>query len=735
MKRLIAAAALTAMTSPALAEDLTIERLYASPSLTGPAPRALTFSPDGTRLTFLRAKEEDANVLDLWAMDVEGGEPYLLVDSSVLVEEEGELSEAERQLRERARISSRGIVRYDWDSAGEAILVPLAGDVFYVDIETQEATRLLETEAFETDFRISPDGNFVSFVRDQNLFYVEIATGEETQVTDQGGGLISYGMAEFVVQEELSRSTGYWWSGDERYIAYTRTDETPVENIPRLEIDANGGAQLVDQRYPRAGENNALIDLFIFDRETGEHVEVDLGDDEEIYLARLSWRSGSAYVQILNRPQTRIDIRKADPQTGDAPVWYTESTDIWINMDEDFIPLSDGRFVWTSEDTPGGYRHISILGADGEREHWVTSGEWLVNGVNAIDEEAGLIYFTGWVDTPLQRHLYSVPLAGGEPTRITSGEGRWSARFNSGRDAFIGSYNDSDTPPQTGLYGVDGERIRWVEENPLDETHPYFPYADSHIVPQFGTLEASDGTTLHYQIHLPPDFDPEREYPAIQYVYGGPGPQLVHQGWQNLRAQIFAQAGYVYFTIDNRGAGNRGRDFEGHLKYRMGIAEVEDQLLGLDHLQSLDYVDADRVGVWGWSYGGYMTLMMALQAPGRYAAGVSGAPVTDWALYDTTYTERYMSTPQENPEGYEQGSVFAHLDGYETPLFLIHGMADDNVIFAHSTRLYSELQQRRESFEMMTYPGQRHGVRGEDRSVHLWTDVLDFFNRHLTPEE
>lgn len=717
---------------------LSIERAYASPSLTGPSPRSLTFSPDGTRVTFLRAKEEDRTVLDLWAMDVEGGEPYMLVDSRVLVEEERELSEAERQLRERARISSSGIVRYQWDSQGEAILVPLDGDVFYVDVEDAEARRLMTTPEFETDARISPQGNFVSYIREQNLYITDLETGAETAITTEGGGLVSWGMAEFVAQEELSRRTGYWWSPDERFIAIARVDEERVDNIERLEIAGDGSARVVDQRYPRAGTDNAVVELFIFDRETGDMRPVEMADTDDIYLARVNWSrdSETAYVQVLNRVQNNLDIRAVSSATGDSQTWLEESTDVWINLTNDFRALSDGSVIWTSEDTPGGFRHIQHRAADGSLITQITAGEWVVNNISAVDEESGLIYFTGWMETPLERHLFSVPLDGSaEPTRITEGDGRWTGNFNGDATAFIGSYNDVATPPQTGLYANDGERIRWIEENALVEGHPYYEFAEDHIVPQYGTLEAADGTILHYQLHLPADFDPNRTYPAIQYVYGGPLAQVVHRGWQSLRAQLFAQRGYVYFSIDNRGAWNRGREFEAHLQRRMGSVEVEDQLVGLEFLKGLDYVDADRVGMWGWSYGGYMTLMTTLQAPGAYAAGVSGAPVTDWALYDTAYTERYMDHPDANFEGYRQSSVFAHLEDYETPLFLIHGMADDNVIFANSVRLYNEMQERRYQFEMMTYPGQRHGVRGEDRSVHLWTAVLDFFDRKLKDED
>ena len=727
----------TQTTTPAASETepaLSIERLYASPSLTGPAPRALTFSPDGERLTFLRAKPDDNSVLDLWAVNVEGGDPYMLVDSQVLAPDERELTEAERQLRERARISSTGIVRYQWDSQGDAILVPLDGDIFHVDVETSEARRLMTTDAYETDARISPDGNFVSFIRDQNLVIHNLETGEDSALTTEGGALISWGMAEFVSQEELDRRTGYWWSPDEAHLVVARVDESPVDNIERLEISGDGEARVVDQRYPRAGRTNADVTLYVIHRESGDRVQIPLMSDDEYYLARVNFSTDSetAYVQVLNRAQNRLDILAVDLASGETTLWHRETSETWINLTGDFRALSDGTAVWTSEDTPGGFRHIQHRAADGSLITQVTTGEWLVNGINHVDLDTGLVHFTGWTSSPLQRHLYSVPLDGSAaPTQITQGEGRWSGRFNADASAFIGSYSDPQTPPQTALYASDGERVRWIEENALDETHPYFPYLEDHILPQYGTLTAQDGTQLHYQLFLPADFDPSQDYPAIQYVYGGPHAQVVHQGWQSLRAQMFAQRGYVYFAIDNRGSWNRGRDFEAPLHLAMGTVEVEDQLIGLDYLKSLDFVDEDRVGLWGWSYGGYMTLMTTLQAPGAYAAGVSGAPVTDWALYDTAYTERYMSTPQANPEGYEQGSVFAHVDNYETPLFLIHGMADDNVIFANSVRLYNQLQVNREDFEMMTYPGQRHGIRGEDRSVHLWTDVVEFFDRKL----
>lgn len=719
---------------PVDAAALTIDRVYSSPSLSGPSPRSLRFSPDGSRVTFLRPKEEDRTVLDLWAMDVADGNTYRLVDSRALVPDEGELSEAEIQFRERARISSSGIVTYQWDEAGEAILAPLDGDVFYIDVESGDAQRLMETEAFETDAKISPDGRHVSSIRNQDLWVHDLETGEERALTTEGAGAVSWGVAEFVAQEEMRRFTGYWWSPDGTQIAAARIDETPVEIVPRFGINADG-VTVTDQRYPRAGTPNALVELYIIDVETGARTQIDLGEETDIYLARVDWASdgSTVYVQRQNREQTVLDILAADPVTGASTVALTERTPTWINLTYDFTPLEDGGFLWTSERT--GFRHIYHVGADGEARQ-ITSGDWVVDEITGLSDDGQTVYFEGWIDTPLERHLYAVPFEGGEPTQITSGEGWWSVSLGAGAQGFFGSYSDPNTPTQTGLYAMDGALTAWIEENALDEDHPYAPHLDSHLTPEFGTLTAADGETeLYWSMLTPEHCSAETPCPAIVQVYGGPLVQTVRKGWTSPRDQLFADRGYILFRLDNRGTWNRGHAFEAVIHDVMGIPEVEDQLVGLDYLESLDFVADDRIGVWGWSYGGYMTLMTTLQAPGRFDAAVSGAPVTDWALYDTHYTERYMGTPQGNPDGYFNGSAFAHLNGYETPTLLIHGMADDNVTFDHTTRMMAELQERNADFELMTYPGQRHGVRPPPLQKHLWTTIFNFFDRRLAEGE
>jgi dipeptidyl-peptidase-4 len=738
MRRLLAAT-LPCLILPGLAAaqsdetpgpDLTIERVFASPSLDGATPRSLKFSPDGSRVTFLRPKEEDRTVLDLWAMDVADGRTYRLVDARALAPEERELSEAEIQYRERARISESGVVSYDWDESGEAVLVPLDGDVFYVDVESGEARRLMETETFETDFKVGPEGEYVSFIRDQNLWLHNLETGEERALTEEGEGPVSWGVAEFVAQEEMNRYTGYWWSPDVSKIAVARIDETPVQTVPRFGISAEG-VSVSEQRYPRAGTDNVEIELWIFDVESGERTHVDLGDESDIYLARVNWSASGerVYVQRQNREQTELDVLAVDPQTGTSEIFLTERAPTWVNLTDDFTALDDGGFLWTSERT--GYRQVYRVSEDGEVSA-ITVGTGVVDELAGLSEDGQTVYFEGWRASPLERHLYAVSIEGGEVTRVTSGEGVWRATLGDGGAAFIGAYSDTDTPPRTGLYEMDGTHIAWIEENALNADHPYAPYVESHVTPEFGTVMAADGETELYWSMIKPDHcTAEAPCPAIVEVYGGPHVQRVTRAWTGARDQLFADRGYVLFRVDNRGSWNRGHEFEAALHDRMGSIEVEDQLAGLEFLESRDFVDADRVGLWGWSYGGYMTLMTTLQAPGAFDAAVSGAPVTDWSLYDTHYTERYMDTPAANPAGYEQGAAFAHVENYATPTLIIHGMADDNVTFDHSTRMFAALQEQNADFEIMTYPGQRHGVRPPALQTHMWTTIFRFFDRRL----
>ncbi|MEM7767840.1 MAG: prolyl oligopeptidase family serine peptidase [Pseudomonadota bacterium] len=743
---------------------LSIERLYASPSLSGPSPRGVQFSPDGGRVTFLKGREDDATRLDLWQFDVATGAPSLLVDAALLAPDEGALSEEEKALRERKRIAGfSGIVSYQWGTA-DTILVPIGGDLHLVTLAGGDAgggeaapsvRQLTITGAFEYDAKVSPGGRFVSFIRDEAVWAIDLGTGAETRLTPEADpdAAVRYGVAEFVAQEELDRYTGYWWSSDDRYLAYTRVDESGVDVVPRYEIAA-GETTVIEQRYPRAGRPNAQVSLFVRDVETGETVEIGAfggdGAGAPEYLARVNWHSHGGeqamIVQAVGRDQTSIRYERyriggslGGVATSGETI-HVETQPNWVNLSHDFTPVGAGYYT-TSE--ASGHRHVVEFGSV---EGQVTAGPWDVaqvlgvvpvpggNGAPAGDVE---LFFTGYADTPLERHLYRMR-KGDRPVRVTEAGLSWSVAMAPDGKSFVGTGSSPDQPPQTGLYRADGSLIAWIEENALDGDHPYAPYLESHTVPTYGTLAAEDGQTLHYSIQTPPDFDPARTYPVIVDVYGGPHAQTVTRDWERMADQFYTHRGYIVFRLDNRGSANRGKAFEDVIYRQMGIPEVRDQLVGVDWLKAQAFVDPERIAIQGWSYGGYMTLMAMLQAPeGTFAAGVAVAPVTDWALYDTAYTERYMDRPQDNPEGYDRSSVFHHLDRWEgklAPLLLVHGMADDNVTFDNSTRLMAEMQDRALPFELMTYPGKRHGIQGEATRVHLMQTRMAFLDRHLMPD-
>ena len=722
------------LSNVASADSLTIERIFESPSLDGTAPRNLKVSPDGQRVTFLQGKDTDYEKLDLWEYNIASGKTQMLFDSDSLDATEQELSDEEKARRERMRLSGSGIVSYQWSQDGQALLFPLGGDVYYHQLGQQGAKRLLNTDTFETDIKLSPKGNFISFIRDQNLFVKNISTGEEQAITTEGGDNIKFGMAEFVAQEEMSRMTGYWWSPDERYIAFTKVDESPVEVITRSEIYADD-IKMIEQRYPKAGTPNVQVELAIQQIGNGQRQWVDLGDNKDIYLARGQWMPDSKVFtyQWQSRDQQALELRGYDITSQQQSVLLSESSDTWVNLHDDlhFLTTSDD-FIWASE--RDGFKHLYVFNRKGKMQRQLTRGDWVVDTVEAIDENTGLVYFTGRKDTPLERHLYSVPLAGGKITRISQRDGFHSVSFAKDASIYIDQFSTAMHPQQVSLHQADGKQITWLEENKVDKQHPLYAYQQQMIKPEFGTLETPDGTTLYYRLYKPADTSTKR--PAIVYLYGGPHAQVVTNSWggnRGLLMQYWASQGYVVFSIDNRGSNYRGKAFEDPIYKKMGTIEVDDQVEGVKFLRGLDYVDAERIGVHGHSYGGYMTLMSMFKAGDYFAAGVSGAPVTDWRLYDTHYTERYMGNPQTDDDAYTASSVFPYAKDLKGDLLIYHGMADDNVLFTHSTRLYKHLQDMAIPFDSMDYPGKKHSIRGKQTGIHLYKTITNFFNRTLKP--
>jgi dipeptidyl-peptidase 4 len=725
-----ALAVLVTIAAPAMAQDsppqkLTLERVFASPSLTGPTPRALKLSPDGALLTSLRPRDDDRERFDLWAVDTATGAARMLVDSTKFGG--GELSEAEKMQRERARIGgSKGIVAYDWAADGQSLLVPLDGDLYTASLDGT-VRQLTKTAEGELDATMSPKGGFVSFVRDQNLFVVERASGTERRLTRDGGGTLSWGLAEFVAQEEMDRTEGHWWAPDDSRIAVARVDESAVRVVSRAAIGAEG-TRVFDQRYPLAGTPNAKVQLFTMRPDGTGLARVDLGPDEDIYLARVDWAPDgrTLYVQRQSRDQKTLDLLRVDPATGASSVVFTERARTWVNLHSNFRALKDGGLLWSSE--RDGFSHLYRW--DAGRWTQVTSGKWNVRAVIGVDQDKGVVTFTGNRETPIAQNVYTVPIGGGAVSAVAE-SGWWNAATMS-RDAsrMIVTRSSPVQPEQSYLADAGGTRLRWIEENAVAGAHPYAPFVAAHVAPTYGTLRAADGQELHYELLLP-SVAPGTKLPVFVQVYGGPGAgRQVTQSWGGgALHQYLVQNGWAVFSIDNRGTPDRGRAFEEPIYRAMSGVEVADQLRALDWVKAQSWADPAHVAVYGWSYGGYMTLRLLQSAPGAFAAGVSGAPVTKWELYDTHYTERYMGKPQDPGDAYARANPISFADRLTDPVLLIHGMADDNVVFEHSTLMMARMQNAAQRFATMVYPGQTHRVAGPGVSVHLWRTILDFLDR------
>lgn len=702
--------------------ELTLERVFASPALTGARPRVLKLSPDGRYATLLQSRAQDRNRFDLWAVDTATGQRRMLVDSTRLGSGAA-LSEAERMNRERQRIADvTGIADYAWAPDGKRLLVPIDGDLWVAGLDGS-VQQLTNTPDTETDARLSPRGSYASFVRGGRLFVADLATGAAREVAGEATPKVSWGVAEFIAQEELARFQGHWWSPTDARIAVARVDEGPVKEVTRAAIGADG-TRLFTQAYPAAGTANADVTLWLMNPDGGNRVQVDLGANRDIYIARVAWApdGGTLYVQRLSRDQKRLDILAVDPATGDARVLHSETSPTWINLHDSFRALKDGSILWASEKS--GYRHLYRL-KDGTLTP-LTSGKWVMGELVGVDEKRGRLWFEGFADTTLEQHVYALDYrrAGAQPQLLTAPGGWYEAVMDDAGQRLILTGTTPTQPPQVWLADGAGKQLAWLVENRLDASHPYAPYLAAHVVPEFGTMKAADGQLMDWRLLKPKGAGP---FPVLMQVYGGPHAQNVHKRFPAPIEQYLVRQGWAVFQLDNRGSNNRGKAFEDPINRAMGTVEVADQLQALAWIKQQPWARADKVAVNGWSYGGYMVLKLLEAAPGAFAAGIAGAPVVRWELYDTAYTERYLGNPAQDAGPYQRSGALMDATKIRDPLLLIHGMADDNVVFENSTALMSALQRANVPFDLMVYPGATHATPGLE--LHTWITRLKFLER------
>ena len=724
--------------------ELTIDRLFDAPALAGPTIVGLKISPDSSFVTYLQGKSEDKDRLDLWAYDIGQGRASMLVDSRNLAPDGETLSDEELSRRERQRTAAlSGILEYSFAPSGRALLFPLGGNLYYCDLSKPANEAVMEIDpstSFASDPSISPAGRYAACIRDQNLHVHDLVTHQGRALTSDGSGPIKNGMAEFIAQEEMDRTTGYWWAPDDRHIAFARVDETPIELTERFEIAADNVATF-SRRYPVAGGRNALVRLGVIDIQCAAVTWIDLGSDTDIYLARVNWLPDgkTLAIQRQSRDQQQLDLLFADIETGQSRVVLTETSTSWVELHDEISFLKrSNEFIWAS--SRDGFRHLYLYDYDGRQLRQLTDGNWTIDdfrarAIKGIDEERRMVYFTATAKSPTERQLYRASLDTNDPSkieRISQDDGLHGITMSADARFYVDNFTSGTQPPQVSLHGADGRLLARLLENRLEGRHPDAPYLADNSLPEFGTLKAADGQALHYRLFKPRHFDPEKRHPAIVDVYGGPGVQRVLDNWTGSSfTQILTRAGYVVFQLDNRGSAFRGAAFQAPIRGRLGEVEVADQVLGAHWLASQGFVDPARIGVWGWSYGGYLTLMLMFKAPDVFRVGVAGAPVTDWRLYDTHYTERYLQRPQHNAAGYDASSVLPYAKDLKGKLLVMHGMADDNVLFLHSTKLFRNLQDLGKPFDVMVYPGAKHGLTRQHDGRHAYATIKRFFDESL----
>ncbi len=614
-----------------------------------------------------------------------------------------------------------------WSPGGDKLLIARRGDLFLFDIAARTDRQLTHTPAAEHDPKLSPDGRQAAFERDHDLYVMDLASGKTTRLTHDGSPTRTNGELDWVYPEELAIETAYWWSPDGRRIAYLQFDTSGVMVYPHADL-TQVRPVYEPERFPQAGTPNSLVRLGIVNARGGKTKWITLPGDASMLTARVTWLADSSALAVhrTTRVQNKLTVLRVDAASGVSKVLVEESDPAWVNLKDDFQFLAKGTrdLLWGSE--RDGFRHLYMVDTGTNQARAVTRGNWEVTDLACVDEAAKRIYYLSTEADPRERQLYSIGFDGAGQKRLSPEAGTHNVSFSNDCSVYIDTHSSITEPPRRAIHSSNGKQMAIL--TPRDTQGP----DEYEILPnEFVEFKAKDGDTFLARIIKPAGFDPSRKYPAIVQVYGGPHAQTVRNLWRGADwDQYLAHSGFVIWQMDNRGSAFRGHAWEVRVNRQFGKQELADQLEGIDYLLSLGFVDASRIGMQGWSYGGYMTLYSLLNAPDRFRAGISGAPVTDWRHYDTIYTERYMGLPQENEESYKASSPVHQAANLKAKLMLAHNFEDDNVLFQHTFRMMDALQKAGKHFDLALYPQKAHAVSGELRK-HLYETMAEFWKREL----
>ena len=676
----------------------------------------VVWAPDGKHFAYFQGGE-------VMLYDVPAKSEKALLSVAPLEKAAVPVAEPQRFDWQNRRVNEDSL---EWSNSGNRLLLSVHGDLFLFSLDTGKWQQLTATPEAERDPKLSPDGARVAFRRGHDLYTLDIASLQLARLTDDGSASLLNAETDWVYPEELDLSTAYWWSPDSKRIAYMQFDIAREFLYPQVSLTGLR-AFAEPERYPQAGTSNADVHVGVVAAAGGATRWMDLGDTRGFLIARVHWTPDSTRLLIerMNRLQNRLDLLLADAEGGASHSILSESDPYWINQNDLFHFVGKDQFLWGSE--RDGFRHLYLYSLEGQQRKRLTEGDWEVTGVAGIDESHQKVYFLSTEASPLDRELYSVKLNGKDRTRITRETGTHDVSMGPTAEYYLDTFSSLTVPSRSELYSIAGEK--WSGFRAPKAFTDEYALQPSEIV----QVKAQDGKLLYGRLIKPANFHAGEKYPAVVVVYGGPGVQDVTNSWGGPdwdRMQVLAARGFVIWELDNRGSAGRGHAFETPLFRRFGKTELADQLEGVRYLLAQGFVDPARVGIYGWSYGGFMTLYSLLNAPDVFRAGIAGAPVTNWRNYDTIYTERYLGLPAENAEGYRASSPVSYAANLKSKLLIVHNIEDDNVLFQNTVQITDALEQAGKLFDLSIYTGKSHGVTGPVRKQLLET-ITDFFEKNL----
>lgn len=581
--------------------------------------------------------------------------------------------------------------------------------------------------------QFNPQGDKVSFVHQNNLMMFDLVSGDIIEITNDGKqNEIINGNCDWVYEEEFGFTQAYQWSPDGKHIAYYRFDESNVKEFTMMYYDEKDNyPKPYTYKYPKAGEDNSLVNIKIYDVATGETVIADIGTETDQYIPRIKWVKNNALcIYRLNRLQNKLELLLTTANTGKSQVIYSEENKYYIDINDNISFLSNqNAFLFTSEQN--GYNHCYLWDWNKKSLKQLTKGNWDVDNIIGFEERSGLLYYTAGVNSPLERKLYSVNIKTGKTNTLTTKPGTYNVTPCTGLQYFLVKHSDMHTVPNFTLINKEGKEVRVLENNnQLKQTISAYNWGKTEFI----TVPNNEGVSLNGYMITPPDFDKNKKYPVFMYQYSGPGSQQVLNQFMTgnyFWHQFLAQKGYIIVCVDGTGTGSRGEEFKKKTYLQLGNLESNDQIAVAQYLAKQSYVDGTRIGIWGWSYGGFMSATCILKAPDVFKAAISVAPVTNWRLYDNIYTERYMRTPQENPEGYDNNAPEKMAKNLKGKFLLLHGMADDNVHFQNAVILTNNLIKEGKQFRSEYYPNKNHGIGGGNTRYQLYQKMTDFILTEL----